>query len=528
MAGQVLPFASPPPHLRDPFSQMNPPFPPDIKFNAFHQGGLQYYASQQPQHKSTLPVRTWSRRVGSSPKTGENFLRRKTPNGTLNAGYHASAVDKPGRGHTSKHLAVSGSSRPLPSSFSRAQNVSHLPLNQESISTPPTLSQWRKDSLGLWPGPIGSWNDVSYVKAGHGQPQVDSALNGFTSSYGVMDWQPTYQHGPNVMQPPYQAPLGPTASSGFHGSNWQHNAFSPFNPSPFAHDHRFFQGHQSQTPYGPVQGQYPEPPPGLDLLMDSNVYPNKASYSTGHNDFGPQRNHSITQDPSTTFGSFCTNCQSQQCSCRRSSEFARRQSLDPSGILNQALSTYRDLVSAVQHARKQEQIDPTTPPNALIRMPFANVFPEPTRKGHSRNSSLSVKASSTLNSLRSDRMIGYDSNSGQSNFSRNDFGFDNQYDHEQRKRNIFPPPDKAAIPSTDFQSFSPHGNYPSYGGFPWQSSKNPRESGTHMLNVLTQMCPQYHSQWTEGMLLAGCLAYVLGEYHNASTWFSRIIEIDSE
>lgn len=34
--------------------------------------------------------------------------------------------------------------------------------------------------------------------------------------------------------------------------------------------------------------------------------------------------------------------------------------------------------------------------------------------------------------------------------------------------------------------------------------------------------------WIEGMLLTGCLAYALGDYHKALQWNMRILELDSK
>lgn len=69
--------------------------------------------------------------------------------------------------------------------------------------------------------------------------------------------------------------------------------------------------------------------------------------------------------------------------------------------------------------------------------------------------------------------------------------------------------------------------------FPLLTSAYPYVQGTPLdnavfsLEVLNSLCEQSGWRWLDGMLLGGCLHYGLEHYEIALKWFSRILEIDS-
>lgn len=48
------------------------------------------------------------------------------------------------------------------------------------------------------------------------------------------------------------------------------------------------------------------------------------------------------------------------------------------------------------------------------------------------------------------------------------------------------------------------------------------------LELISRLCAESAWAWIDGMLLAGCLAYGLGNYNDALTWYSKILEIDTK
>jgi hypothetical protein len=56
----------------------------------------------------------------------------------------------------------------------------------------------------------------------------------------------------------------------------------------------------------------------------------------------------------------------------------------------------------------------------------------------------------------------------------------------------------------------------------------PLSKAREALGVLTSLCEQSGWLWIDGMLLGGCLAYGLEEYHKALDWYSKILALDAK
>ncbi|KAJ6168792.1 hypothetical protein N7497_001635 [Penicillium chrysogenum] len=56
---------------------------------------------------------------------------------------------------------------------------------------------------------------------------------------------------------------------------------------------------------------------------------------------------------------------------------------------------------------------------------------------------------------------------------------------------------------------------------------SPMSNAASALSMLSDLCAESRWEWIDGMLLGGCLAYGLGDYHKAVRWYSRIITRDS-
>ncbi|KJZ76180.1 hypothetical protein HIM_04262 [Hirsutella minnesotensis 3608] len=56
---------------------------------------------------------------------------------------------------------------------------------------------------------------------------------------------------------------------------------------------------------------------------------------------------------------------------------------------------------------------------------------------------------------------------------------------------------------------------------------NPTSNAVASVAILERLCEQSDWRWLEGMLTGGCLYYSLGKYEAALTWFSRILAINS-
>ncbi|KAI9724792.1 MAG: hypothetical protein M1812_000068 [Candelaria pacifica] len=191
------------------------------------------------------------------PHGSEHMLRRKTPNGTLAAGYDGTPVNWASEPHAMKHILlpaaeVCGNSN-LRSSYSK-EHGQQLPLRQHPVSpgwhsisdTRPSRTPHYNDGgllgyHGYLPG--GNWAPAQHCSQG-----VDSVLNQGpvqqTHMYFLSNGQPV----PAILQPTYQPCLGPTASNdiGPFGPYWPDGAFVPYRPAALR-DPRYHPEHEGST-----------------------------------------------------------------------------------------------------------------------------------------------------------------------------------------------------------------------------------------------------------------------------------------
>jgi hypothetical protein len=56
----------------------------------------------------------------------------------------------------------------------------------------------------------------------------------------------------------------------------------------------------------------------------------------------------------------------------------------------------------------------------------------------------------------------------------------------------------------------------------------PSMTAASALEAITNHCDESKWNWIDGMLLGGCLAYALGDYHKAQNWYKHILTLDKE
>lgn len=59
-----------------------------------------------------------------------------------------------------------------------------------------------------------------------------------------------------------------------------------------------------------------------------------------------------------------------------------------------------------------------------------------------------------------------------------------------------------------------------------QADSSPAAIAVTALEMLSRLCQESGWEWTDGMLLGGCLAYVLGDYGKALRWYSKVLSCD--
>ena len=251
----------------------------------------QQYA--QPLQKAiSIPARTLLQNpfMGGSDSS-EHMLRRKTPSGTLAAGYDGTPVQWDTRPHTAKHFLIPMADirsdnvcQPVVAMGSDRYSIPNCPPvtardheEQQPQHQPQQLQQQQQQLLLLQQQEFQQWDtyNASYqddncgvVAAddngmayrwrpnNHRSPGVDSVLNQGPAPQYLYNFADGQQN-PSVLQPMWPPCLGPTSSNeaGPYGPYWPDGAFVPCRPATFR-DPRYPSIFGENQP----SGHDPEPP----------------------------------------------------------------------------------------------------------------------------------------------------------------------------------------------------------------------------------------------------------------------------
>lgn len=196
----------------------------------------------------------------------ENMLRRKTPNGILNASYDATTVEPAGRTHAMKHILLPVTAPQqapmLPLTFPSGLQQ-ELPLRSPGLSLSNIYSsvpqqgwagsnEWNfgfQSPFELWRG---GWS-----RSQSQLPQIDSMLNQVPSQHAQAQHLYNAQQYPGLMPPPLQNAARPTTSNehGPYGPYWPNGTFVPYRPAALRDSHYYPHAGSDwtlQSPYGGV------------------------------------------------------------------------------------------------------------------------------------------------------------------------------------------------------------------------------------------------------------------------------------
>lgn len=485
---------------------------------------------------------------GSSPTTGEHALRRKTPNGTLAAGYDGTPGDTTIQPPASKHILVSSleSGQLLsPPTGLPMDNWQQTVLDQSRARPSNFPPVFKNDSSRGRTDLAQDASGTGWVRSLNYDPQMDSVLN-----QTLPMQQPSqrfYLHNgayiPTVLPATLQPCLGPTASagSGPYGPYWPDGAYIPYRPAALR-DSRFSSPasfanplNQSSLPVydqslggqGVIPGNQPDPglawnqaPLGMlnhDSTMKGNFPPrhsNQKSLETVPNQHilryharqntAPYTSQPINETfapwPAASSGNNFQNTGSGLDTRTAKVEFKEK-------VLSWAHGVYVDLLASIHQARRNS-ISSTSGDGQSHRLLKPTIYPKPPRQpgldfsqpnlsGHYAQSTGglndAVHAAAKLQANRHPFQ----------SYGASDVQMIDKLRHTGR----FGPP------------VSPF----SSGFFNENSSVNALSA----LEMLSHLCIESGWEWIDGMLLGGCLAYGLGDYHKAMRWYSRILARDA-
>ncbi|CAG8297162.1 unnamed protein product [Penicillium salamii] len=489
----------------------------------------------------------------SSSANVEHTLRRKTPNGTLAAGYDGTPIDT-NQLPASKHILVSPESGQfIPHPAMQSENWQHM-SDQTASNFPPVFKN-EFTGNAIPSEVVQDANGTSWVRPVNYPPGVDSMLN---QSLPLQANQRMVLHNgayvPTVLPATLQSCLGPTASAGTgpFGPYWPDGVYIPYRPAAFR-DTRF----ESPTPFtkqlnAPGQPHYdlnqlvfnqPQIPLGSHAesgfpwghsmsglpAQDPSM---KTHFPPRHSDqlpFHARANRQIpalppqplNNDPAWSNRQSVHGFQQPGPAIAANAEFKEK-------VLTWAHGVYVDLLATIHQARRNSISNGTADGNSRLMKP--SIYPKPPRQPGLDFSQTHPPDLTRHNSYPS-----------------------SQYDMQRQKLNGMGsqrPNDPAHVMPLRVHARRPSLNQfaqnrsdthmiglrdaglPGVSSFPrvrgsMLNEGSPMSNAATALDMLSHLCGESHWEWIDGMLLGGCLAYGLGDYHKATRWYSRIIARDS-
>ncbi|KAL4887736.1 glycosyl transferase family 41-domain-containing protein [Aspergillus karnatakaensis] len=484
---------------------------------------------------------------------GEHALRRKTPNGTLAAGYDGTPLDMTIQPPATKHILVSqlepgqlvspqtnfpfDSWQQAPSDQSSAQPLNFPPMHKTE------LSRGNPGAEELAQG----FNGISWIRSLNSAPGMDSVLNQTLPMQASQ--QRFYWHNgayvPTVLPATLQPCLGPTASAGTgpYGPYWPDGAYIPYRPAAFREPRvnhhgpltnpignsgpQFFDAAQQPFNIGPVPsnhldiGDWNSNSQGLfnhEGSLKHNFPPRHSDqkpYDTLNNHralpFHTRQSNSISgfpsrpsiHEPSTSWSGNSGSGGFQSTGPTPGTRAANAEFKEK--VLSWAHGVYVDLLASIHRARRNSASNATGDgQNQRINKP--SIYPKPPRQPGLDFSHNSPPEISRHNSYPSSHNHRYDRHSA------------SQSQHIPAHNHLV-----EKLRHTGRLNSLSGSSFP--GGLLDENTTVVNAASS--LELLSHLCMESGWEWIDGMLLGGCLAYGLGDYNKAMRWYSRIIARDA-
>jgi hypothetical protein len=453
----------------------------------------------------------------------EHMLRRKTPNGTLAAGYDGTPVQWSSKGPALKHVV-------LPMSGAPPSNA-----NAPSATSYDSSRHRRRNGSTDWNHQAGKrfdavdGGDMHITGPGHWL-QLPSISDPPQNVWDQIRTYPASSYYPNndirvptVLQPPYQPAPGPTASngSGLYGPYWPDGRFVPYRPAAIGHHGYHHNSHGLSLNH--ITGQYSLPPAdhipsfqtpslanNIDLLQRAGHPPlplqnygsalPESRHATGYHHI----DHNSSMYTPISDGSRTPTAQSVH---KANNPHFREKTL------SWAHAIYVDLLAFLRQLEKG---------NHYLRNSHGS-------RVHSKNSIYPKPPRQPASYV------------GSSNWITPNSDENNTFNSRRRSNTLHAPPLPHGTKVNDWQSVGSHNEQRHGRGFnsdvphylsPFTAhhipTSSPRDKAKQALEMLTTLCDQSGWSWVDAMLLAGCLAYGLEDYQRAIEWYSKILVLDPQ
>lgn len=534
-------------------------------------------------------------------ESSEHMLRRKTPNGTLAAGYDGSPVEWTKRPHAMKHLLLPASNAssqktyPYPLTEGFAERLRSSSQNAQLFDSGTGEHQHAQNPNGAAPSNTAAQGarssdevEVNSRWISNSVPPLglDSLLDQSYSHHHHYNLAGS-QHIPTVLQPMWPPCLGPTSihSSGPYGPYWPDSAFEPYRPAP-VRDPRFQYSNPELTvdlssPQPPAVSHYGQwlqahnysqytqvtDPSGVpaSVLDDERTHeilasPNHIHYST-NNVSSTFSNHAAATTPhqygiplAYRHKSSAWKDQSVQTLNKlyshpesASSEFCAP-SLPPhhdpavsdsnayfrEKVLMWAYRIYGGLLASIEQSRRNPSNEQhnagTQHQSSCYTHPPRRPYPSWSSSYARNNRSCDLKSATQaalkdVNNAINQPLASVRAGKGSPSDLVSAFQLS--------------PASCASLPSNQSRqrwrsrdggsrscSFAAHPNHVPPHLSSDTHATSPSTAAVYAMEMLSRLCQESGLEWTDGMLLTGCLAYGLGDYNKAMKWYLKILHRD--
>ncbi|KAK6948719.1 hypothetical protein Daesc_010489 [Daldinia eschscholtzii] len=433
----------------------------------------------------------------------EHQLRRKTPNGTIDAGYDGNPAQLASGPPPLKHMILPTSSNLMPTAVYPHQDhhtmKHHLKpsVDDWSLQQPPLFNIPDHGGLAVDSNSLafaGSWrrgliNDTRAAMA------VDATPNGLpTAAYPFNNGvniptalQPIYQHSPGPAIFDNGALLPPSA--------WPETNVPSYHPS----------AHPGSLNYHTLN--YPPMP----HIRSSNAFipartPFNAMAHYGESSVGlhtpSQGLESLTLEP-TQYG-------------RPRSELNENSthSMFREKALSNAHRSYMELLAYLHYSKKSQGRSAQD-----ARSSKMVIFPKLPRPPNHPNCVLSPRRSRDAHGYRD-----FENGGGSHVLAPQSDGSSELYGHHTMKHQLRS--DETSRPAFYYPLSGDSSGYPVADSERGRMPVKPLSSAKAAVEMLTHLCEQSGWKWVDGMLLGGCLHYGLEHYEQSLEWFQRIISLD--
>lgn len=540
--------------------------------------------TQQDQHIAhpmQQPLAFPSLASGSSPRPSDNnvaehMLRRKTPNGTLAAGYDGSLTDLDARPHTSKHFLMPNPYNLGPIKHAMDDKKGHtdymLPSRTSQPYAPDLPEARRQPHYVTYSTQLNPKEGAfAHGTVAYNSQGVDSVLN-----QGVFfQHTPCFadgEHVPTVLQPMWPPCVGPTSSNntGPYGPYWPDGAFEPYRPAPLR-DPRYCQQMEDYSmkstdcptatrawlPRDTINPQYQRHEQifrsdhgsrrlGQQCLHQSEpIGPHRPSpLSHGTVPRQPYNEassllHDVAISPKGRIdrekaGGFNPRYPFSGISAQCSVQGSNTQFKDK--VLAWAHRVYLNLLAYLNQSRRnelhgQQHVERHFP---------SSIYPKPLRQSFLRPAMAMTQDTFNDHDLKGPRFKQVPLNPSACSglqeahcADRTDFAHDSTLGKRQFPSTLDRNQSwRVPMSNNHFMHFGQRQPPPkyTYSEPPFcvrpECEQPPAAAAANAMEMLSRLCSESGWQWMDGMLLGGCLAYGLGDLARALKWYSKVLDCD--